>query len=310
MHPGKRGPSLTQGPHGPALQRSLEAADFTGQAGLAGGARDDARNSCSPYLRRPRVVAIDSLALAPDNFRVYQRSAGPKVPFQSDPHVKPEAPANKAHAAREALRQRIDAELAELGTIKISSWMLAEPPTATPTLDDGREPASEMELDAALGALLWRAREQLQTSHSFHVIGPDGALVAVLMPQSGTLSVRPLVAQDELDALELHRRPQAAGKSPPDYRQTDTATVLWRFALFGEPASEALPPHYRQMPLRLNQMPPLDRTMVAGRHYKLMRLLHERSHTFDELRAHTGLSEKQLRRDLTALHLVGSLGTN
>lgn len=224
--------------------------------------------------------------------------------------MKPEAPANKAHAAREALRQRIDAELAELGTIKISSWMLAEPPTATPTLDDGREPASEVELDAALGALLWRAREQLQTSHSFHVIGPDGALVAVLMPQSGTLSVRPLVAQDELDALELHRRPQAAGKSPPDYRQTDTATVLWRFALFGEPASEALPPHYRQMPLRLNQMPPLDRTMVAGRHYKLMRLLHERSHTFDELRAHTGLSEKQLRRDLTALHLVGSLGTN
>ena len=224
--------------------------------------------------------------------------------------MKPEAPANKADAAREALRQRIDAELAELGTIKISSWMLAEPPTATPTLDDGREPASEVELDAALGALLWRAREQLQTSHSFHVIGPDGALVAVLMPQSGTLSVRPLVAQDELDALELHRRPQAAGKSPPDYRQTDTATVLWRFALFGEPASEALPPHYRQMPLRLNQMPPLDRTMVAGRHYKLMRLLHERSHTFDELRAHTGLSEKQLRRDLTALHLVGSLGTN
>lgn len=292
------------------LQRSLEAADFTGQAGLAGGARDDARNSCSPYLRRPRVVAIDSLALAPDNFRVYQRSAGPKVPFQSDPHVKPEAPANKAHAAREALRQRIDAELAELGTIKISSWMLAEPPAATPTLDDGREPASEVELDAALGALLWRAREQLQTSHSFHVIGPDGALVAVLMPQSGTLSVRPLVAQDELDALELHRRPQAAGKSPPDYRQTDTATVLWRFALFGEPASEALPPHYRQMPLRLNQMPPLDRTMVAGRHYKLMRLLHEHSHTFDELRAHTGLSEKQLLRDLTALHLVGSLGTN
>lgn len=292
------------------LQRSLEAADFTGQAGLAGGARDDARNSCSPYLRRPRVVAIDSLALAPDNFRVSQRSAGPKVPFQSDPHVKSEAPANKAHAAREALRQRIDAELAELGTIKISSWMLAEPPTATPTLDDGREPASEVELDAALGALLWRAREQLQTSHSFHVIGPDGALVAVLMPQSGTLSVRPLVAQDELDALELHRRPQAAGKSPPDYRQTDTATVLWRFALFGEPASEALPPHYRQMPLRLNQMPPLDRTMVAGRHYKLMRLLHEHSHTFDELRAHTGLSEKQLHRDLTALHLVGSLGTN
>jgi hypothetical protein len=220
-----------------------------------------------------------------------------------------DAPSTKAHAAREALRQRIDAELAELGTIKVSSWMLAEPPSATPVLDDGREPASEVDLDAALGALLWRAREQLQTSHSFHVIGPDGALVAVLMPRSGTLSVRPLVAQDELDALELHRRPVAAGNPPPDYRQTNAATVLWRFALFGEPGHEALPDHYRQLPLRLNQMPPLDRTMVAGRHFKLMRLLHESSHTFDELRAHTGLSEKQLHRDLTALHLVGSLGT-
>jgi hypothetical protein len=167
----------------------LEAADFTGQAGLAGGARDDARNRCSPYLRRPRVVAIDSLALAPDNFRVSQRSAGPKVPFQSDPHVKSEAPANKAHAAREALRQRIDAELAELGTIKISSWMLAEPPAATPTLEDGRVPATEVELDAALGALCSGApAANCRPATAYHVIGPDSALVAVLMPGSRALS--------------------------------------------------------------------------------------------------------------------------
>ena len=205
------------------------------------------------------------------------------------------------------MRQRIDAELAELGSIKLSSWMMAEPPAAAPVLDDGRVPATEVELDAALGALLWRARDQLRASHSFHVIGPDGTLVAVLLPKSGSLSVRPLVAQDELSALEMHRRPVAAGHSPPDYRRTDTATALWRFALFGEPVRDALPDHYRQLPLHLNQMPPLDRSMVAGRHFKLMRLLHERSHTFDELRAHTGLSEKQLHRDLTALHLVGSL---
>lgn len=222
----------------------------------------------------------------------------------------PPAHPNAASAARESLRQRIDAELAELGTIKVSSWMMAEPPAAAPELEDGREPATEVELDAALGALIWRARDQLQANHSYHVIGPDGSLVAVLMPRSGALSVRLQVAQDELAALELHRRPVAAGNTPPDYRQTDTATALWRFALFGASEDEALPAHYRQTPMRLQQVPPLDRAMVAGRHFKLMRLLHERSCTFDELRAHTGLSERQLHRDLTALHLVGSLVTD
>ena len=115
------------------------------------------------------------------------------------------------------------------------------------------------------------------------------------------------MGQDELDLLELHRRPVGAGKPPPDYRRTHTHAVLWRFAQFGEHDDEALPASYRQQPLRLRQAPPLDRSMVAGRHVKLMRLLHERSHTFDELQAHTGLSERQLHRDLAALHLVGSI---
>lgn len=209
-------------------------------------------------------------------------------------------------AEREALRQRIDAELAEMGPIPLSSWMMAEPPAAA-ALEDGRVPATEVELDAALGALIWRARDQLQDSHSYHVIGPDGALVAVLMPGTGDVAARQLVGQDELDLLELHRRPVGAGKPPPDYRRTHTHAVLWRFAQFGEHDDEALLASYRQQPLRLRQAPPLDRSMVAGRHVKLMRLLHERSHTFDELQAHTGLSERQLHRDLAALHLVGSI---
>ena len=52
-------------------------------------------------------------------------------------------------AEREALRQRIDAELAEMGPIPLSSWMMAEPPAAA-ALEDGRVPATEVELDAAL----------------------------------------------------------------------------------------------------------------------------------------------------------------
>lgn len=211
-------------------------------------------------------------------------------------------------ATRDALCRRIDDELAQLGDLKVSSWMMALPPGRPASdLEDGRTKASEVELDAALGGLFWRARAHLERTHCFHVIGPDGALVAVYTPKTGALGVRGLVAVDELVGMELHRRPIAAGTAPPDYRSTRIAAVLWRFALFGHGGEQALPEHYRQLPLRLLQLPPLDHELVAGRHFKLMQLLHEGRRTFHELLETTGLSESQLGRDLAALLLVGCL---
>jgi len=209
-------------------------------------------------------------------------------------------------ASREELCRRIDDELARLGDIHVSSWMMAEaPPEVEP--DDGRPLASEVELDAALGGVFWRAREGLERVNCFHVIGPEGTLVAVLQPGAGPLYARARVARDDLAALTLHRRPVAAGTAPHGYRQTSFQAVLWRFALFGLDGMHALPNHYRQLPLRLRQLPPLDRGLVAGRHFKLMHLLLESGRTFTELQENTGLSDAQLSRDLAALRLVGSL---
>lgn len=237
-----------------------------------------------------------------------QAFALPQNPQKLPVLVKSSALLNEPAAARESLRLRIDQELAGFGPLEVSSWMIAQPPPPPATaLEDHREPATEVELDAAVGGLFWRTRADLERTHCFHVIGADGGLLAVCTPTTGALSVRSLVAVDELPGMQLHRRPIAAGAPPPDYRSTRLAAALWRFALFGPDGDQALPAHYCQLPLKLHQPPTLDRELVAGRHLKLMRLLHKGRCTFHELLETTGLSDKQLRRDLAALLLVGCL---
>lgn len=211
-------------------------------------------------------------------------------------------------AARDALRRRIEDALASFGDIELSTWMTERPPApAQPPLDDHRTQASEVEVDAELGRLLWQPGARLEPLHCVHVIGVDGTLVAVIRPACGTVFARTSIAQDDLPGLSLHRRPTGAGTAPVGYRHTSVAALLWRFALFGNQGDQALPDHYRQLPLRLHQLPPLEYALVAGRHFKLMELLRMKNRTFTELQTLTGLSTAQLRRDLAALRLVGSL---
>lgn len=213
--------------------------------------------------------------------------------------------------SRDELRRRIDDELARLGDIEVSSWMMGLPPSAQPTdaPGDDRPQASEVELDVELGHLLWRTGPRLEQPHCFHAIGPDGALVAVLRPETGIVFVRRFVASEDLPGLRLHRRPAGAANAPLGYRMTSIAALLWRFALFGANGDQALPDAYRQLPLHLRRTPPLPHELVAGRHFKLMHLLKEQNRSFAELQVLTNLSDAQLSRDLGALLLVGSLAT-
>lgn len=210
-------------------------------------------------------------------------------------------------AAREDLRRRIDGELARLGDIELSSWMMALPVAVAAEARGMDRCASEVDLDVTLAGLLLQARERLSPSHSIHVTGPDGTLVAVFQPATGAVYTRDGVDQTDLVALTWQRRPASAGTAPAGWRETSFSAVLWRFALFGPAGEQALPRHYRRARLRLRQLPPLDRSLVAGRHLKLMQLLHARDRSFMELQELTGLSEAQLCRDLAALMLVGSL---
>lgn len=218
----------------------------------------------------------------------------------------PSSPPSLPAAAHAALRQRIDDELAQLAPVEVSSWMTALPETQE-DWGDGRPGAGELELDAALGSLFWQARAHLAPGHCVQVLGPDGTLVAVRQAKTGLLFVRLWVALADLNGLALHRRPSAAGAAPQGYRQTNLSAALWRFAQFGKDGDRALPAASHTAPLRLGVLPPVDRSLVAVRHVKMMRMLQERPHTFAELLYRSGLSETQLTRDLAALLLVGSL---
>lgn len=221
--------------------------------------------------------------------------------------VEPAAPA-PAPDRQEALRRRIEDELARLEPFEVSSYLMAEAPPAQEP-DDGRPRATEVEIDAALGRLLWTHRPGTDPRHCHHVLSPGRRLVAVFEPAGVTLSVRPVVAMDDLPALELLRRPAAAGTPPPGYRRIPATLALWRFALFGHHGDTVLPEAFLTRPLHLVRVPPLDRQQMAGRHFKLLQTLSLRHWTFPQLLGATGLSEAQLRRDLGALMLVGALET-
>jgi hypothetical protein len=209
--------------------------------------------------------------------------------------------------SRMELRRRIDAELAEMSDIPVSSYLMAEKPVEEISVPHGPV-ASEIEVDSAIGRLLWHAGERLDQSPCFHVNGPDSTLIAVACVPTGRLSVRPGCAWEHLEHLKLTPRPAAAAAAPPGYRAIHRDVALWRFALFGRQGAETLPRHYRLLPLRLRAKPELDRAHVAGRHGKLMRLLTGQSRTFRELRELTGLSDAQLSRDLGALALLRCIG--
>lgn len=243
-----------------------------------------------------------------DNFPGFRCSPEPSPSPEPTAHVKPSRPIPDTSPSRDELCRRIDDELARLGEVEVSAWMVAQPPPPPASeLENGRARASDVEVDAALGALLWRARGEMHEAPCFHAMGADAMLVAVLRHRDRHVGVRPLIAVDELDQFTLRRRPVSADDIPPGYRRTSTAALLWRFALFDRDGEQALPREYRLRSMRLGPLPPLDRSLVAGRHFKLMKSLQDRARSFEELRAITDLSAGQLSRDLGALLLVGSL---
>lgn len=157
-----------------------------------------------------------------------ERSFSPTVPgetFAGETFAAEPAPPPYHGAPREALLRRIDEELAQLGDIEISSWMVGLQSEATTGEANGEAtavPASEIEVDIALAATLMQTRGGQQAHACVHLVAKDGVL-------------------------------------------------------------------------------------VAGRHVRLMQLLQQRDHRFEELHALTGLSEGQLLRDLAALRMVGSI---
>lgn len=237
------------------------------------------------------------------------RNFSPTVPGEACAAAEPAPPAYQG-APRETLLRRIDEELAQLGDIELSSWMVGLQSEAAAGDAEGEAtaaPASEIEVDIALAATLMQTRGGQQAHACVHLLAQDGVLVAIYRPASGEVAVRDRLALRELSGLRAHPRPAAAAAAPANWRATSLPALLWRYAQFAPLAEQLLPRHWRELPLRWHGYPPLPRTLVAGRHVRLMQLLQQRDHRFEELHALTGLSEGQLLRDLAALRMVGSI---
>ena len=136
------------------------------------------------------------------------------------------------------LRRRIDAELAEMSDIPVSSYLMAEKPVEEISVPHGPV-ASEIEVDSAIGRLLWHAGERLDQSPCFHVNGPDSTLIAVACVPTGRLSVRPGCAWEHLEHLKLTPRP-APPPPRPHRRATAPFTAMWLCG--GSPCSDAKVP--------------------------------------------------------------------
>lgn len=236
------------------------------------------------------------------------RNNAPTVPSETVA-AEPAPPAYNG-ASREALLRRIDEELAQLGDIELSSWMVGLQTEGAGVDAEGEAaavPVSEIEVDIALAATLMQTGGRQQAHACVHLLAEDGVLVAIYQPASGEVAVRDRLTLRELASLRAQPRPAAAAAAPAAWRTTSLPALLWRYAQFAPLAEQLLPPHWRELPLRWHGYPPLPHALVAGRHVRLMQLLQQRNHRFDELHALTGLSEGQLLRDLAALRMVGSI---
>lgn len=207
---------------------------------------------------------------------------------------------------REALRARIDAELADMASLTVSSWMLAREPSA-PTRPGVPRPASEVNVDVALAPVLSRARRTLKAGHSAHVTGGDGVLLSIYRPDDGSVHVRDAVDARELQRLDWRPRPMSATQAPEGWRTTTYDAIQWRYSLLGPAGDQALSRHWRDSPLRLREIPPFNFSLLPGRQFEIISALQKGDRSLAELLRLVGGDEAQLSRELVALMLMGCL---
>lgn len=207
---------------------------------------------------------------------------------------------------REALRARIDAELAHMESLTVSSWMLARE-RGNSTLPGVPRPASEINVDVALAPVLTMARRSLTPGHSAHVTGGDGVLLAIYRPDDGSVHVRDTVDTRELLRLAWRPRPLRAAQPPEGWRSTSFEAVQWRFSLLGPAGDQALSRHWRDSPLRLREIPPFNFSLLPGRQFEIISALQKGDRSLAELVRTVGGDEAQLSRELVALMLMGCL---
>lgn len=161
-----------------------------------------------------------------------------------------------------------------------------------------------LRVELALGREIAGRRYELR-SPIFH-LSLMGKLVGVVTTNEVGLS--PDLTAVDMPEVRWSGRPAAACAIPPQFRLTTMAHVMWQYV--GRSDENLLPSRYTKGLIYYRRMPQVSRRLIRDSHLLLISELSTMPQSLDQLRASTGMGQKQASETLAALYFAGSITTD
>jgi hypothetical protein len=163
----------------------------------------------------------------------------------------------------------------------------------------------QLRIELALGREIAARRYELR-SPAFH-LSLRGKLVGVVNI-TGEVGLSPHLAASDFAEVRWSGRPAAAHVIPPEFNVTTMAHVMWQYV--GRSDENLLPSRYGRGFIYYRQLPQVLPRMIRDSHLVLISELSKTPQSLDQLRASTGMGQKQATETLAALYFAGSITTD
>lgn len=162
-----------------------------------------------------------------------------------------------------------------------------------------------LRVELALGREIAGRRYELR-SPIFH-LSLMGKLVGVVNI-TDEVGLSPDLTAVDMPEVRWSGRPAAACAIPPQFRLTTMAHVMWQYV--GRSDENLLPSRYTKGLIYYRRMPQVSPRMIRDSHLVLISELSTMPQSLDQLRASTGMGQKQVCETLAALYFAGSITTD
>jgi hypothetical protein len=125
---------------------------------------------------------------------------------------------------------------------------------------------------------------------------------------TGEVGLSPHLAAIDMTQVQWSGRPAAAHAIPPDFNVTTMAHVMWQYV--GRSDENLLPSRYCTGLIYYRRMPRVSPRMIRDSHLVLISELSAMPQSLDQLKASTGMGQKQVSETLAALYFAGSITTD
>jgi hypothetical protein len=160
-------------------------------------------------------------------------------------------------------------------------------------------------VELALGREIASRRYELR-SPTFH-LSLMGKLVGVVNV-SGEVGLSSKLTASDMTEVRWSGRPAAACAIPPEFRRTTLAHVMWQYV--GRSEENLLPSRYSTGLIYFRRRPQVCPRMIRDSHLVLISELNAMPQSLEQLRASTGMGQKQACETLAALYFAGSITTD